>query len=124
MFSKPATTLRDYSSISTATLRKWMDNMSTFIGNSIPAAVANSQVTAPQKTLTGSINPNTYRAYSDMDYMTAHPMNIQIHRATNGFIVRCGMSEGASYSVHIAKTIEEVNEIITTELVVKKMEGK
>lgn len=122
MFSKPATTLSDYSSTSTAILRAWMDNMSTFIGNSIPA-MANSQA-APPRTLTGAINPSTYQQYSAMDYMTANPMNIQIHRAINGFIVRCGMSEGATYSVHIAKTIEEVNEIITTELVVKKMEGK
>ena len=123
MFSKPAITLSDCSSTLTATLRAWMDNMSTFTGNAIPAMV-NNQVTAPQRTLTGAINPNTYQQYSAMDYMTAHPMNIQIHRADNGFIVRCGMSEGASYSVHIAKTIEEVNEIITTELVIKKMEGK
>lgn len=123
MFSKPDTTLSDCSNTLTAILRAWMDNMSTFIGKSIPA-MANNQVTAPQRTLTGAINPSTYIQYSDMDYMTAHPMNIQIHKANNGFIVRCGMSEGASYSVHIAKTIEEVNEIITTELVVKKMEGK
>lgn len=115
MFSKPDTTLSDYLSISTATLRHWMDNMAT---------ISNSQITAPQKTLTGAINPSTYRQYSDMDYMTHNPMNIQVHRAINGFIVRCGVSEGATYSVHIAKTIEEVNEIITTELVVKKMEGK
>lgn len=123
MFSKPATTLSDCSSTLTATLRAWMDNMSTVTGNAIPVT-ANSQISAPQKTLTGSINPNTYRKYADMDYMTHNPMNIQVHRACNGFIVRCGTSEGASYSVHIAKTIEEVNEIITTELVVKKMEGK
>jgi hypothetical protein len=100
-----------------------MENMSTFIGNSIPAMI-NNQVTAPQKTLTGAISPSTYRQYTDMDYMTANPMSIQIHRAANGFVVRCGVDQGASYSVHIAKTIEEVNEIITTELVVKKMEGK
>jgi hypothetical protein len=100
-----------------------MDNMATSIGNS-PVIMTNSQISAPQRTLTGAINPTTYQQYSAMDYMTAHPMNIQIHRADNGFIVRCGMSEGATYSVHIAKTIEEVNEIITTELVIKKMEGK
>jgi len=123
MFSKPATTLSDYSSISTATLRHWMDNMSTFIGSSIPAMV-NNQVTAPQRTLTGAINPNTYQQYSPMDHITENPMIIQVHRADNGFILRCGMAEGMRYTVHIAKTIEEVNEIITTELVVKKMEGK
>lgn len=123
MFSKPATTLRDYSSISTATLRKWMDNMSTVTGNAVPVT-ANSQVTAPRGTLTGAINPNTYRQYSPMDHITENPMIIQVHRADNGFILRCGMAEGMRYTVHIAKTIEEVNEIITTELVVKKMEGK
>ena len=115
MYSKPDTTLSDCSNISTATLRELMDNMST---------ISNSQVTAPQRTLTGAINPSTYRQYSDMDYMTENPMNIQVHRAANGFIVRCGKAEGMKYTVHIAKTIEEVNEIITTELVVKKMEGK
>lgn len=94
-----------------------MDNMST-------THIANNQVTAPQRTLTGAINPQTYRQYSEMDHISDNPMNIQVHRAANGFIVRCGRQEGMKYSVHIAKTIEEVNEIITTELVVKKMEGK
>lgn len=123
MFSKPATTLSDCSSTLTATLRKLMDNMSTVTGNAIPTMV-NSQISAPQKTLTGAINPNTYRQYSPMDHITENPMIIQVHRADNGFILRCGMAEGMRYTVHIAKTIEEVNEIITTELVVKKMEGK
>jgi hypothetical protein len=51
-------------------------------------------------------------------------MNIQIHKVNNGFVLRCGRQEGGLAEVYIAQTIEEVNQIITTQLVVKKMEGK
>lgn len=123
MFSKPDTTLSDYSSISTATLRHWMDNMSTFIGTSIPNMV-NNQVKAPQRTLTGAIDPNTYYATKEMDYITENPMHIKIHRVANGFVVQTVVREGDRHTAHIATTIEEVHEIITTQLVTKKMEGK
>ena len=127
MFSKPATTLSVYSNTLTATLRKLMDKMTPTtlsIGNSIPTLNVASNQGMKGVPLTGAINPHTYHQYTEMDYMTANPMNIQIHRAVNGFVVRCGINQGETYSVHIAKTIEEVNEIITTELVLKKMEGK
>lgn len=123
MFSKPATTLSDYSSISTATLRAWMDNMTTSIGNSIRSMI-NNQATAPQKTLTGAISTSTYHVTREMDYLTENPMHIKIHRVANGFVVQIAIQEGARASAHIANTIEEVHEIITTQLVTKKMEGK
>jgi len=59
-----------------------------------------------------------------MDYLTDNPMFIRIHRATNGFVVQTAVHEGARSLAHIAITIEEVHEIITTQLVTKKMEGK
>jgi hypothetical protein len=107
-------------------LRKLMDKMTTsttYIGPAVSTMIGNQPLVS-NSTLTGAINPNTYHQYTEMDYMTANPMNIQIHRAVNGFVVRCGVNQGNMYTVHIAKTMEEVNEIITTELVLKKMEGK
>jgi hypothetical protein len=100
-----------------------MDNMSTFIGTSIPNMV-NNQVKAPQRTLTGAIDPNTYYATKEMDYITENPMHIKIHRVANGFVVQTVVREGDRHTAHIATTIEEVHEIITTQLVTKKMEGK
>ena len=103
-----------------------MDKMTastTYVGPAVSTMIGNKP-SVSNRALTGAINPDTYRQYSDIDYMTPNPMNIQIHRAVNGFVVRCGINQGETYSVHIAKTVEEVNEIITTELVLKKMEGK
>jgi len=59
-----------------------------------------------------------------IDYLTSSPMNIQIHKVNNGFVLRCGRQDGGLAEVYIATTIEEVHEIITTQLVTKKMEGK
>jgi hypothetical protein len=59
-----------------------------------------------------------------MNYITESPMHIKIHRVANGFVVQTAIQEGDHTSAHIATTIEEVHEIITTQLVTKKMEGK
>jgi len=77
-------------------------------------------------TLTGtrSIMSQPQIAIGSIDYLTSSPMNIQIHKVNNGFVLRCGRQEGGLAEVYIAQTIEEVNQIITTQLVVKKMEGK
>lgn len=86
--------------------------------------MVNNQVTAPQGTLTGAINPNNYYSTQEMDYITENPMHIKIHRVANGFVVQTVLREGDRHAAHIATTIEEVHEIITTQLVTKKMEGK
>jgi hypothetical protein len=67
-------------------------------------------------------HPNV--SIGSIDYLTSNPMNIQIHKVNNGFVLRCGRQDGGLAEVYIAQTIEEVNQIITTELVIKKIEGK
>ena len=115
MFSKPATTLNDCSSTSTGMLRKLIDKMTTFIStNQVPIS----------KTHAGQLTASQYTERTEMDYITENPMYIRIHRATNGFIVQTATFEGARALVHIATTMEEVHNIITTQLVTKKMEGK
>lgn len=96
----------------TAAMRQMMNSgiLNTTMANNAP--------------LVGSINPNTYYATKDMDYITENPMHIKIHRVANGFVVQTVVREGDRHTAHIASTIEQVHEIITTELVTKKLEGK
>lgn len=77
-------------------------------------------------TLTGthSVMAQPSITIGSLDYLSSSPMNIQIHKVNNGFVLRCGRQDGGLAEVYIAQTIEEVNQIITTELVVKKMERK
>lgn len=49
--------------------------------------------------------------------------SFQVDQAANGFIVRCGQDEGHVWKTMIATSIEEVRDIITAELVGKKLEG-
>ena len=126
MSSKLATTLNDYlntwigtrkkmsnEQIKSATLRQMMDS----------GAINSSILNSPMVTKT---NPNHTAHYggSIMDYITDTPLNIRIHRVANGFLVQSATREGDRATTHIATTIEQVHEIITTELVTKKLEGK
>lgn len=106
MFSKPAITLNGYSNTLTAILRAWMDNMSQ------PKISVGAKSTLP------------YPDRTEMDYITDNPMFIRVHRVANGFVVQTAVREGERALAHIATTIEEVHEIITTQLVTKKMEGR
>lgn len=77
-------------------------------------------------TLTGahSIMSQPSISIGSIDYLTSNPTNIQIHKVNNGFVLRCAGQEGGLAEAYIAQTIEEVNQIITTKLVTRKMEGK
>lgn len=94
-----------------------LTNTGAQLGAAITKASSNGSVI-------GAVNPNTYRTMTEMDYITENPMHIKIHRAANGFIVQTAIREGDRASVHVATTIEEVHNIITTELVTKKLGGK
>lgn len=74
--------------------------------------------------LVGAINPKNYYGPSIVDYMEDTPLHIRIYKVSNGFLVQSSAREGDLTTAHVATTVEEVNEIITTQLVVKKMEGK
>lgn len=93
--------------------------MNTAIGT----GVLNS-ATINNSTLTGAISPSTYYGQSIVDYIADTPLHIRIYKVSNGFLVQASTREGELTTAHVATTIEEVNEIITTQLVVKKMEGK
>ena len=95
----------------------------TNIGAQLGAAV-NKTTAISNNSIVGAVNPQTYRTMTEMDYITENPMHIKIHRVANGFVVQTAKREGDRASVHIASTIEQVHEIITTELVTKKLEGK
>ena len=100
----------------------WMRKMAlTNTGAQLGAAINKA---SSNGSIIGAVNPNTYRTMTEMDYITENPMHIKIHRAANGFIVQTAVREGDRHAVHIATTIEQVHEIITTELVTKKLEGK
>lgn len=113
MSLKPDTTLNDCSSTWIGTT----NNMTT----TSSIAFQGGPLGNP---LVGSINPKTYRVTTEMDYITETPMRIAIHRVANGFVIQTASYEGERTTAHIASTVEEVNEIITTQLVTKKMEGK
>lgn len=95
----------------------------TNTGAQLGAAIAKSPLVS-NSSIVGAVNPQTYRTMTEMDYITENPMHIKIHRVANGFVVQTAIREGDRHSVHIASTIEQVHEIITTELVTKKLEGK
>lgn len=95
----------------------------TNTGPQLGAAIAKSPLVS-NGSIVGAVNPQTYRTMTEMDYITENPMHIKIHKAANGFIVQAAKREGDRASVHVATTIEEVHNIITTELVTKKLEGK
>lgn len=126
MSSKLATTLNAYLNTWIETRKKMSNSQQTT--NATLRQMMNSGILgtsiANNAPLVGAINPNTYYATKEMDYITENPMHIKIHRAANGFIVQTAIREGDRHSVHIASTIEQVHEIITTELVTKKLEGK
>ena len=124
MSSKLATTLNDYlntwigtrkkmsnEQIKSATLRQMMDS------GVINSTILNSPMVA-------KTNPNAYYGGSIVDYITDTPLNIRIYKVANGFLVQSATREGDRSTTHIATTIEQVHEIITTELVTKKLEGK
>lgn len=49
---------------------------------------------------------------------------IEVHQATNGYIVHIGRREGYEYDAFIAHTIKDVNEIIATQIVAFRLEDR
>lgn len=130
MSSKLATTLNDYlntwietrktmsnsQQTTTATLRQMMN---TGLGSGIlnPATINSSP-------LVGTVTPKTYYGQSIVDYIADTPLHIKIYKVSNGFLVQSSAREGELTTAHVATTVEEIHEIITTQLVTKKMEGR
>jgi hypothetical protein len=127
MSSKHDTTWSDYLSTWTGWKRKMhitdTKALRQMMNTAIGKGVLNS-ATINNSPLTGAISPATYYGPSIVDYIADTPLNIRIYKVSNGFLVQSSAREGDLTTAHVATTIEEVNEIITTQLVVKKMEGK
>ena len=49
---------------------------------------------------------------------------IEVHQASNGYIIHIGSREGYEYDAFIAATIKDVNEIIATQIVAFRLEDK
>jgi len=60
--------------------------------------------------------PLVSKRYMPDTYSSRLEMNLSIVQADNGFVVNVGNEYGSRADVHIAKTIEEVTTIITSQL--------
>ena len=89
--------------------------MTTNIGAGIGAGLAN-HAWASNNAAVQAASPFNY------EWLSPDSTRFEVQRANNGFILRTARMEGGRVVVHIAATIEELRDLITTELVTQKME--
>lgn len=61
--------------------------------------------------------------YRVMKNKTLFSGRIEVQQVTNGYIVNIATREGYEFDTHIAATVKEVNDIISTAIVAFQLEG-
>lgn len=63
------------------------------------------------------------RAYRPSPSKVVFSAKIEVTKVANGYLVNIGRTEGYEYEAHIAHTVEDVNAIITAQMVAFRLEG-
>ncbi len=84
--------------------------------------LANSPLSATQATLLKSATYAEQARTSVTKNKTVFNGRIEVIKVANGYIVNIGRTEGYEYESHIATTPEQVNGIITAQLIAFRLE--
>lgn len=77
--------------------------------------------------LGGSIHPSMMKSYdtarqSHSTNKTVFNGKIEVIKCANGYLVNIGRTEGYEFETHIAKDVQEVNQIIVSQMVAFRLE--
>ena len=95
--------------------------MSTILGTGIGNVIGNA---AMYTTSTGT-HPamNATAMYPQIQTQQSIDVGMRINKVENGFIVEIGNYEGGLVTKYIAKDMNEVRDLITSDIVTRRMEG-
>ena len=91
------------------------------VAGNLAGAIANSaQNTLGQNTLAGYATQERSRTKNK----TVFSGRIEVQKVVNGYVVNIATREGYEFDTHIAATVKEVNDIISTAIVAFQLEDR
>lgn len=73
--------------------------------------------------ITNAAMNTTYNTIPRMRHKTVFSGRIEVQQVCNGYVVNIATREGYEFDTHIAATVKEVNDIISTAIVAFQLEG-